>query len=223
MPYYRKSKRTKKYRKRTNKRRISPSSANGPLSNKIKAKLIYHETMDLNPGVGGVPTSHVFSANGVYDPNITGVGHQPRGFDQMINLYDHCTVIASKINITCSNDDTIIPQMLALSLRDSSTSPATYDDIMEYRYIKTKVLGNSTANSTGTMSMACNPNKYLGKSNPLNNSDVRNDAGNNPVEQAYFHLTGFPINGFSDTAAIRCQVRIEYTCVFTEPKQPTAS
>lgn len=33
-----------------------------------------------------------FSANNLRDPNITGVGHQPRGFDEYMNLYGSYTV-----------------------------------------------------------------------------------------------------------------------------------
>lgn len=221
MPYYRRSKKT--YRKRRRRRRNTPSSAVGPLAPKLKAKLIYHEVVSLSPGIGGLPDDYIFSANGVFDPNITASGHQPRGFDQLIALYDHCTVIGSKITMQLSNNDTENSNTVILSLRDNSTQVLVYDDIFEYRFIKQKTLGPETAMSTGLISMKCNPNRYLGKSSPLNNSDLRNSNSANPVEQAYFHINCVPTDGVTNSATVACQIRVEYDCIFTEPKQPNSS
>lgn len=211
------------YRRRNYRRKNTPSTAAGPLATKLKAKLIYHETVNMDPGVGGLASSQVFSANGVFDPNITGGGHQPRGFDQLIALYDHCTVIASKIHLQLANNDQTNPNLVVLSLRDNSAAVPSVDDVMEYRFVKQKVLGIEGGSCTGQIGMQCNPNRYLGKSKPLNNSDLRNSVGSNPVEQAYFHLSCLPVDGVTNSASVSAQVRIEYTVIFTEPKQPTAS
>ena len=40
-----------------------------------------------------------FVANGAFDPNLTGVGHQPRGFDQFMAGYETFTVTGSKISV----------------------------------------------------------------------------------------------------------------------------
>jgi hypothetical protein len=40
-----------------------------------------------------------FSGNGIFDPTLCGIGHQPRGFDQWAALYQRYTVIASSIKV----------------------------------------------------------------------------------------------------------------------------
>lgn len=61
-----------------------------PLSPTYKAVLPYFETgLSINPAAGGVVGSYVFQINGPYDPNVTGIGHQPLGFDQLMLMYEH--------------------------------------------------------------------------------------------------------------------------------------
>ena len=59
-------------------------------------KMRYVEEFELNPGLGSV-ASYVFRANGLYDPNYTGAGHQPYGFDQWMTYYNQFTVLGSKM------------------------------------------------------------------------------------------------------------------------------
>jgi len=56
---------------------------------------VYEDVITLT-SVGGIIQTYLFSANGMYDPNITATGHQPYYFDQMTALYNHYTVIGSK-------------------------------------------------------------------------------------------------------------------------------
>ena len=86
----------KQRRKRYSKKRLNIHSFRSPVPLKMAATLLYSDQITLNPAAGTV-SKHVFSANGLFDPNITGVGHQPRGFDQYMALYNHYTVIGARI------------------------------------------------------------------------------------------------------------------------------
>ena len=37
--------------------------------------------------------------NSLFDPNLSGLGHQPRGFDQLMAVYEKYTVVAAKITV----------------------------------------------------------------------------------------------------------------------------
>jgi hypothetical protein len=67
-----------------------------PIPNKFATKLRYSESVNIDPSLGGVPGVHVFNASSCYDPNTTGIGHQPRGFDQWMAMFDHFTVVGSR-------------------------------------------------------------------------------------------------------------------------------
>jgi len=57
-------------------------------SAKTTRALRYSDYFQLTTTSGAVST-YVFAANGLYDPNITGTGHQPMGFDQLLQFYNH--------------------------------------------------------------------------------------------------------------------------------------
>lgn len=222
MPY--RKKRVYKRRRRYTKK-VRPSRNLGPLAVKLKTKMIYHEEFNLDVGAAGVPVTYVFSANGLYDPNITGIGHQPRGFDQLVGtLYDHFVVIGAKLTWTAHNADTGNANQMVLSLRDNSVSPSSPNDIMEYRYIKRAMLSpEGSGPNVKTLTLICNPNKFLGRSKPLSDPDLKGSSLANPVEQAYFHCSVLPGPSGVDTGVIYNQVRIEYTAILIEPRMPPVS
>lgn len=196
----------------------------GPLPQNQKVTFTYYEYISLSPGAAGVPAEYVFSANGIYDPNVTAAGHQPRGFDQLMALYDHFTVIGSSINITASNKDSTGAQLIGVYVSDNPTTAGVPDDIMEKRVIAYKALAqNSGGPSNGTICMNLNPNTYLGRPNPLSVDTLRGNVSANPSEQVYFILFAMPMAEGVDEDQIHCHVRIEYTAILTEPKQPSIS
>lgn len=67
----------------------------------------YCETRVVNGTTGALGT-YVYSANGLFDPNITGTGHQPYGFDQMIAYYSKCVCESSSITVE------VIPSAVSL-------------------------------------------------------------------------------------------------------------
>lgn len=215
--YYKKfnKKNTKKY-----KRYKAPNTA--LLGNRKLVKLKYHEQLQMNPGVAGAPATYVFSANGMYDPNISGAGHQPRGFDQMMSLYDHFTVIKSKCIVTfmkgASQNTSVIT---CISLRDTSTVEASMQDYIESRNTTFGSLVGA-GNATRVLKKNFSAKQFLGRPHPLSEDDLRGTTSGNPTEQAYFHLAVAPTYGV-DTAAVDVSVLIEYIAILTEPQNPSSS
>lgn len=65
-----------------------PRIGYSPMPQYKKTVLKYVETIDLSATTGGLTgTSNQFGLNCLFDPNLTGVGHQPMGFDQWAALY----------------------------------------------------------------------------------------------------------------------------------------
>jgi len=53
-------------------------------------RLLYYtfeNGVGLNPAIGAA-AGYVFNLNSLHDPNTSGVGHQPTGFDQLIAIYE---------------------------------------------------------------------------------------------------------------------------------------
>lgn len=191
----------------------------GPLGKMFKMSLPYVEPQSvLNPGLGGIPVFHYFSANGLYDPNITGGGHQPLGFDQVMPMYDHYTVIASKITVTFFNDDATNKQVVGIRLSDQASLPVTADvgNLMEngggkYAWLNTK--GNN--GDMVTLTLGCSPKKFFTKT--LNDDTYKGSVSSNPADQVYFQIWTAPLTSV-DSGLVYFNVRIDYIALFSEPK-----
>jgi len=64
---------------------------------KLKARLRYSEAITLTTGAAGIAAVNQFRLNGLYDPNLTGTGHQPLGYDQITPLYNKYKVNACRL------------------------------------------------------------------------------------------------------------------------------
>lgn len=192
-----------------------------PLGRTQKVYHRYVETaLDLDPSIGGVPAEYFFSANGLYDPNVTGAGHQPIGFDQMSGFFDHYTVIYSECKVWGSNlePQTGRSQVLGIKLDDNTTPIGDLANIIENGGAVWTVLGPSASGAGNNLiTMSCNPNKFLGRPKPMCEDDLKGDSGSNPDEQAYFHIFAAP-NAIADTAAVRILVEITYVAIWSEPR-----
>ena len=64
-----------------------------------KYQLRYSQTVTINPGIGTCGV-YKFRANSIFDPDYTGIGHQPYGHDNLESIYQHYTVDSSTITVT---------------------------------------------------------------------------------------------------------------------------
>lgn len=170
----------------------------------------------INPGVGGIAATHVFSANGLYDPDITSTGHQPIGFDQMMNLYDHYTVIGAKIRVYFQNKDTSNPAFGAVVVRDGVTPSTDTREIVENGYVSMCHLAVfGTGGDKGQVATSVDIAKFLGRTNALADSQLKGNSGANPTEQVFFHVTMFPVEQVDMTSSTATVV-IDYDVIFHE-------
>lgn len=217
--------RPRRIRRRYKKRR-SPGTGsvphNSPLSRTLKCNFKFSENRNL-VSAGAVPASYVYSLNGLYDPNITGTGAQPRGFDQLMQLYDHYCVIAVRVRIDWSNNLTGNPTHVIAAIRDGSTTSSSLVDYVETGNTKFTTLGTEGGgNNVKSMYINVNPNKFLGRSKPLSDPNLKGTTSNNPNEQAYLIIAAVNTDEFTNTN-INALVTLEYTAVLFEPKVLTQS
>lgn len=199
----------------------NPFPTTGP--RKLPLTLTYSDRFTLDAGAGGTAAVKIFSANGVYDPDVSGIGHQPRGFDQYFTMYDHCTVVGAKVTFRFGgNSGDTYDQLVGITTKDSVLSSTNPIDYMESRYTKFVQLAGGQYINTKTLQMSVNPNKFLGVSKPLSEDTIKNSVGSNPSEGVFFHLWCAAVETV-DPTYITCTVTIDYKVVFTEPKLPTIS
>ncbi len=208
-----------RYRKRRYRKRKSGFARKSLLGNKLAIKFKYVDRISLNPGATGATAVNVFSANGLFDPDITGVGHQPRGFDEIMPLYQHYTVISAKITVSGKGMDST-SGTIGVQLSDATTVQ-TGQGYLESR---NRAWRSTSINSdTTTVSKTFSAKKFLGRPHPLSEDDLRGTDAANPTEGAFFHVF-YQVNDTAVDATLSTfRVMIEYNAILTEPVNPAVS
>lgn len=70
---------------------------------RLRTKLKYTELFSITSTSGAI-IQQKMSGNGAFDPNITGSGHQPQGFDQYSALYQRYICRGSSIKVTVNSN-----------------------------------------------------------------------------------------------------------------------
>jgi len=189
---------------------------------KVRKTLRYSTNLTLASTAGAV-TTYVFAANGLFDPDITGTGHQPMGFDQMMVQYNHYCVAAAKIKVVFKS---IVASKMTVCIRqDAAPTPITViDRIVEMGGCVLDYLDLSTANgSQKTMWLSVDMARSQGISQAALTADptLRGDVATNPTELTYFHVSVWDAAASSGT--VNCDVILEQDSYFMEPRDQTLS
>lgn len=219
-------------RRKKKGKKLSPYSSLPPtyrtntlgVSRSKKVNLRYCDEISINPAVSGIPTRHVFRANSLFDPDFTGTGHQPLGYDQWGVFYNKYTVIGSSITIEAFNSDTAIPVVVGISTFDTSshTGTNTIGGCMEQPNTVHKTQGKQGAVDTAlVLRQNVNPFKFLKKKFGDDGMTGQNFSLN-PGIDLYYHIWAASLGG-ADGAAVDILVTIDYVAILTDPNQVTQS
>lgn len=184
----------------------------------------YAHVGTLATGVGGALATINFRANSMYDPDQTFIGHQPMYFDQMTALYDHWTVIGSKITVTFaqlgSGATDRYPAVVGIFLNDDSSNPGATNAILENSFTNRQ---SFTTNGGNPRSVTC---KYSAKKiwggSILGNPNLQGSATTNPAEETFFTIFADSTAGVG-TVNFQYVVQIDYIAVWTELKDIASS
>lgn len=206
----------RRVRARRKPRAIVPVS-NAPFPKIRFAKLVYYEEVQLNPTAGGI-AYNVFRTNSLYDPNSTGTGHQPMGFDQLMALYNHYEVYGSKITAR------FIPSgnqyYCGVYLDDDGSATTNITELLEQRGSRSRILSNSASRPT-VVTQRYSQTKTFGKTVRGDDTQKGNSAAS-PSEMSYFMVYAASV-GSTDPGAVTVLVRIEFFAKFSELKTLTQS
>lgn len=216
--YSKKSKRNTRYRKKYSPRKRKVAQG---FPMKMVSKLKYVELFNLNPATG-LANNYTFRANGIYDPNVTGSGHQPRTFDEHMLIYSKWVVLGSKITYRISTLDNTTYDV-ALTAQVASV-PHTSNDIiqiLEQRKTNTKIFHGDGGNSC-TLTSYYSAKKWS-SGRVTSNQDLEGTSGADPTTTHYFNLQCQNMNSSTDIGTVDVLATIEYIVQFSNPIQFTQS
>jgi len=167
---------------------------------------------------GGGYVTYSWSANSLYDPDVTATGHQPMLFDQFSAIYDQYIVLKAKITLKLMPASTAynVPMTCLLMNKDSSTVLSTNPIVNAEQTSSTiKFLQMDTGKEL-ILTKHFNAYKVFGK-DPETQGRLVGTPTTSPSEQEYFVFQGQTTDGFT-TQSLICHFMIEYTAQWSELK-----
>lgn len=205
---------------------------------RIKTTLQYSANIELNPqadnlGSGGSNT-WFFSVNNLYDPDVTGTGHQPMYFDNYSQLFNRYRVNWAQITVTVVNhfvntDTAYQPpsgsavltenpnyayKLAILADRDVSDYPTTMNRLIEEggANIKWRFIAPSLNGKLPKLFHSASPHRLTQLA--FNDDTLQADIGAAPSRQCYFAVAITSADGNTDPPNVFLNVRIKYYCEF---------
>lgn len=182
---------------------------------RVQTKLLYSDWFELNM-TSGAAAVQTFRLNSLFDPDYTGVGHQPMWHDQLSAVYRNYRVKGSKITaefmpVTLDNPGTATygPYVVAIitsnqtTLTASSTALITEDPNSVSKVIGPKLSGRPYAQLSNTFS----PQRDLGL-DPYE-KDLSSGVTSNPDQVFYAHVVSRDM-ATTLTSRISVRVKIEF-------------
>lgn len=201
--------------KRTARRRRLPFIARGPYPDNMLVRMKYTTEVSLNPPNSGI-ANHIFSFNGLYDPDITGVGHQPYGFDEWMALYNHYCVVASTCSMWPRSQGSPDAYFVIRLTPDSTPAGVTLSEITEQTPLQWGANQASLYYGGVPLKAPWHSTRNIFRvKDPIAKDSLSGDAGTNPADQQYWICTVASANG-EDAPSFVLHVEIEYSVKFYE-------
>lgn len=192
------------------------------LPNKYPVRLTYSQEQQFTLDMGGIVTVRYFRSNGMYDPDKTGLGHQPRGFDNFMALYKNWVVVGSKITVNATHVDSTQAIMSVAVLEDGLTptwSAGAAANMPETRGTAYRVLqpsGQASAHQIMRKGFSLRKDA-MGKAHE---TEYFGDSGADPNKKYNFCIgTGQVDSALVAGSNIKTLVKIEYSAIFLNPVQ----
>lgn len=236
MPIRRRRKpKRKPRRKRTTMTRYRKPLRLGGIDPSKLVRLKYVEHVSLGPGAGTYAT-YKWRANDIYDPNLTGGGHQPSGHDFWSNVYDNFTVVGSKCKaypFWTQNSANLVPGVMVLALSHDGNTISTahaaggVNNVLEQPRLSRTIRNIGVTNnyvSEIPLIKHFSAKKFFGTKSIVGVGKYSGQMGtSSPSEGAYYELSIMSVDDANDPGTYNVRVEIEYIVLLSEPKETDAS
>lgn len=191
-------------------------STGGPpeIPQTLRRRLRYSDYSSF-AGTSGILSVWVFVANGLYDPDFSGSGHQPLAFDQYMALYSAATVLSARITVDAVA--TTVPICFGVCvLPISSASFSSYSNFIEAGNCEYMLL-DTDGGPSNRLNIATDIGKALAISDLVEEAAMASTVSSNPTQASlYFHVFCQDVNKTS-TANAELNVTIDFDVVFHAP------
>lgn len=189
----------------------------------LRRRLRYASATSMNT-TSGVPGHYLLRGNDLFDPDYTGTGHQPMGFDQMMVFYDHFVVTHSKLTATFINTATNNLFKVFLRLDGNNVVIPSTEDLSEMGgNIYDIITPSASTGCVKSLTLSLDVAKFHGqRSSALTATEsLTGSATASPADGIYYHMSVFSPTG--TTGSIVVQFVLDFEAIFFEPRSPSPS
>lgn len=192
-----------------------------------KVTLKYFDSRTITATTAG-SFGTTYRLNSLFDPDATGVGHQPRGYDQIKELYQKYVVTKANVVVNFRNDNTTSRVIPGLIVNDEFAYTAgTESDLMEHSALKTnykRLLRASGSDNAGAAAQTVikqmvNMANWEGTKDLFGDDTAQADIAASPIDQCFLHICG----AFNGAGSLDVDIWIEFEAYMMDPKNPTSS
>jgi len=191
---------------------MSTKASVGGFPDRYRTTLRYSENLALT-ATSGVPVVYSYRGNNVFDPNSTGTGNQPAGFDSLAAHYRYYRVFGSRFTIIASNgSNSNVPGEMAL-VPLSTTPTSTVPDYAAQAYATVGVV--SSPSTALTLSSTMTTSRIFGQPTVSVGAadEFASRVTTGPVKEWYWTIIWVAIDG-STTLISQNILTIEYDVEF---------
>lgn len=185
----------------------------------MQVQLPYYQSTNLTGGGIADLEVNVFRLNSAFDPDFSGVGAQPLGFDQWAALYGDYRVVGSKIEVKAFADSASNNSVAVIPMT-TNAALTVRDQYLEQNYCEKQSLGNDTQHGVATINSYMPVSKIHGGPKDIVYYDdaLRSAVTTNPTKQFYWHVVGYAMGAGSTNFDIVAETKIIYYIQFLNRK-----
>lgn len=177
--------------------------------------LVYQSDTIIQSHASGVPAFYQFVLNGLFDPNLTGAGHQPLAYDSVKLLYARYRVTHAKYEIMCVNTSSVLPFNYSYGTNPGTAGPVAATE-REAKHYMHGTGGSNNAVVSIKGSTLCYKAASVTRSKYNTDATYSAVIAANPLTTPTLQLWTEPFDQ-STTTTVKISINMTYRVVFYEP------
>lgn len=216
------SRKKRSTRKRRSRKRRGPKLET-LIKNRIVTKLKYVDIVTVDSAAASI-ASHVFRANDAFDPDLTGGGHSPLGYNQYALLYNNKRVLSSTIKITPIHMDLADATPCVFGVYTDVDSTISYGSGIEIiEDMRNKggwgIAGATDSQQANSLSNSKRASFNVRQMGPEHRNNVTDVAGTPGIpDTRYYQVWASGVTATDNPSPQDFLVELMYTIEFTSPK-----
>jgi len=191
----------------------SSFGANIGFPDRLKCLLKYSEVGTFTGSAA--PSGQVFQVNSLFDPNLSGTGHQPSYFDTIKAVYGRYCVQGATVEVEIMNGSGV-GIFVASLYSDINIGADSVEQMTEARHCKNFSVGINSGMGNARNSLPyMDFRKLMGQPVLESDSNMYTDVGSTPTDVCYWIFKAVAADG-STTMSANWKATIIFDCIFKD-------